>query len=97
MNNFTKNLEESVKEVNQLIKDKKINHPAVCRLIKNLMIYDYYNDILMAESEIANGELTYMLELYKKLFPNAYFIKSEKEVMMINSIPESNIIIRAEY
>lgn len=97
MNKFTENLEKSIKEVNALIKDNKIQHRAVKDLIKNILIYDYCNDQLMTENEIALGEIVYKLELYNKLFPNAYFIQSENEVIMLNAIPESNIIIRAEY
>jgi hypothetical protein len=96
MNNFTTNLEKSVKEVSALIKENKIIHRAVKDLVKNIIIYDYCNDILMSENEMATGELLYKLNLYKKVMPDAYFIIKEDEVMLCNTIPKLDLILTAK-
>lgn len=97
MNNFTTNLEKSIKEVSALIKENKIQHRAVKDLIKNIMIYDYCNDKYMSEVEIGIGTLKYKLNLFEKCFPESYFILDNNKITMVNPIPGTNISINVEY
>lgn len=93
MNNFTKELERSVIEVQSLIKEKKITHPAVSRLISAIIKYDYINDQIISEHEIDTGHQLYKLSLYEKLFPNAKFLITDSEISIINAIHSIDIIL----
>lgn len=97
MNNFTTNLEKSIKEVSALIKENKIQHRAVKELVKNILIYDYCNDKYMSEVEMSIDAINYELQLYKKCFPESYFILDNNKITMVNPIPGTNISINVEY
>jgi hypothetical protein len=84
------NLEQSIIKVNRLIKDGVLNHPEVKKLIQNLVIYDLAYDEYQSELEMANLELIYKLELYKKALPDSYFIISPEKTMMVE--PNMNLV-----